>query len=151
MRIYVDTSVLNGLYAEEAPHIQTATRAFFARLDTQAVTLYGSDLVAAEIERTPQPEKRAKLIQSVEDHGLELLPVTEEARQLAERYVSEKIIPARYLPDALYIATAVVHNVPVLVSWNFEHMVKHRTRVEVNRINQARGYPSIDLCTPAEV
>lgn len=87
----------------------------------------------------------------IEQYDVELLPVTEEAQQLAKRYVADKIIPARYLPDALHIATAVVHNIPILVSWNFEHIVKHRTRVEVNRINQTMGYPTIDLCTPEEV
>jgi len=151
MRLYVDTSVFNGLYAREAPHIHAATEAFFARLNTRMVTLYGSDLVATEIERTPRIEKRAALQRTIEEHDVELLPVTEEARRLAERYVAEKIVPARYLPDALHIATAVVHNIPVLVSWNFAHIVKHRTRIEANRINQVMGYPPIDLCTPEEV
>lgn len=111
MRLYLDTSVISALYAHEAPHLRAATETFFAQLNVRMATLYGSDLVAAEIERTPQPAKRA----------------------------------------ALHIATAVVHNIPVLVSWNFAHIVKHRTRVEVNRINQAMGHPPIDLCTPEEV
>ena len=151
MRLYLDTSVINGLHAHDTPHIRAATQAFFARLDVKAVTLYGSDLVAAEIERTPRLDKRAKLYEVIATHDVELLPVTDEARELAERYVTAKIIPARYLPDALHIATSVVHNIPILVSWNFEHIVRHRTRVEVNRINQALGYPTIDLCTPEEV
>ena len=95
MRVYLDTSVVNGLYADEAPHIQAATVAFFHRLQRSAATFYGSDLLAAELERTPRAEKRAKLLQTLTAYHVELLPVTEEARQLAQRYVTAKIIPAR--------------------------------------------------------
>ena len=76
---------------------------------------------------------------------------SEEVETLAQHYVREKVIPSKYIADALHIAIASIHNIPVLVSWNFEHIVKHKTRVEVNRINKSFKFPGIDICSPQEV
>ena len=39
----------------------------------------------------------------------------------------------------------------VVVSWNLEHMVKLKTRIEANGINRLEGYHEIDISTPEEV
>lgn len=39
----------------------------------------------------------------------------------------------------------------ILVSWNFKHLVKHKTRVEVTGVNTLLGYKNIDICAPWEV
>ena len=66
-------------------------------------------------------------------------------------YVDAKIIPTKYLRDAQHVAIAVVRETDVVVSWNLEHIVKVKTRREVNAINQLRGYHAIELATPEEV
>ena len=151
MRIYIDTSVINGIFADDRPWIKQATENFFKMTSRPPFSVYISELVAAEIERTKDSRKRNQLINIVDRYSFELLPATKEAQDLAMSYIKGKIIPAKYLPDAVHIATAVVHNIPLLVSWNFSHIVKHRTRVEVNTINQKLGYPQIDICSPEEV
>ena len=150
MRIYVDTSVINGLYAQDE-RIKDITTQFFRSVKFGRFTLYGSEIVAAEIKNTPNSGKRALLIEIIAEHSIELLPITEEVKTLASYYVENKIIPAKYKADALHIACCAVHNIPLLVSWNFEHIVKHKTRVEVNQINKKLGWPQIDLCSPEEV
>jgi len=37
------------------------------------------------------------------------------------------------------------------VSWNLTHIVKLRTKLEVNGINKTQGYKEIEICTPEEV
>ncbi|MFZ5801282.1 MAG: PIN domain-containing protein [Candidatus Omnitrophota bacterium] len=150
MRIYVDTSVINGLYTKDE-RIKEITKQFFHTVKFGNYTLYGSDIVAAEIEHTPDIEKRTLLTEIVEAYSVEILPISGEIRTLAAHYIEHKIIPAKYLPDALHIACCVVHNIRVLVSWNFKHIVKHKTRIEVNKINQKLGLPQIDLCSPEEL
>jgi len=49
------------------------------------------------------------------------------------------------------LAIAVVQELDVLVSWNFEHLVKLKTRVGVNGLNRLLGYHEIELVSPEEV
>jgi len=150
MRIYIDTSVINGLYAQDA-RIVEITQGFFRSTKFGKFTLYSSNLLADEIKKTKNIGLRQKLIDTLEEYQIELLPISEEVERLAQEYVKEKIIPAKYIADAIHIAFATIHNIPVLVSWNFEHIVQHKTRIEVNRVNKEKGYPQADVCSPEEV
>lgn len=51
----------------------------------------------------------------------------------------------------MHIAIATIHNMDILVSWNFAHIVKVKTRKEVDAINALLGYKSIELASPQEV
>ncbi|MEJ2745490.1 MAG: PIN domain-containing protein [bacterium] len=150
MRIYIDTSVISGLYAQD-DEIKIATENFFEFVQKSGVVLYSAELIAEEIDRTPQAERRNHLMEALAKYDVELLPFSDEINSLANDYVQKKVVPAKYLPDAVHIATASVHNVPVLVSWNFEHIVKLKTKVEINRINRTLGYPQINISSPEEV
>ena len=150
MKIYIDTSVLNGFFCQD-PAIKLATADFFKRVQTKDYILYGSELVAEEIRETQDGKLRQALIDLLQKYEMKILSLSQEVKTLAQCYVDEKIIPKKYLADALHIATAAKHNVPVLVSWNFEHIVKHKTRIEVNCIHQTMDLPQIDICSPQEV
>lgn len=150
MRIYVDTSVINGLYARDTG-IKMATEKFFEFVQKNNAVLYSADLIVKEIDRTPQESKRSKLKEALAEYNIEFLPFSEEIEKTANIYVREKIIPVKYLPDAVHIATASIHNIPILISWNFEHIVKLKTKIEINRINREHGYPQIDISSPLEV
>jgi len=127
------------------------TARFFKDAGLFNYNLYGSEITIEEIEQTPQKSKKILLKSVIEKYQIELLPVTEEARQLAKDYVDAKIIPKKYFADALHIAIAAIYNIPVLVSWNFEHMVKIKTKLEVIRINRQQGYPMVEISSPKEV
>ena len=150
MRIYIDTSVINGLYAQD-PEIRAKTAQFFKDARALSYNLYASEATIEEIEHTPQESKKVLLKNTIEEYQIELLSITEEARWLANRYIDAKIIPKKYFPDALHIAIATSYNIPVLVSWNFEHMVKIKTKLAVIRINRQEGYPIIEISSPQEV
>lgn len=85
------------------------------------------------------------------DCCIQLVPVTAEARGLAQLYVQEGIIPARFLDDALHVAVAVCHRLDVVVSWNMDHLVNMRRVEQINRINLRSAMPSIRIHTPKEV
>jgi predicted nucleic acid-binding protein len=150
MRIYLDTSVISALHGKDA-RLKDIARAFFASLQFRNFTIYGSEIVATEIRNTPDLKLRKLLVAEIEKYSLEILPITEEIEALALRYVGHKIIPVRYRADALHIACCVIYNIPVLVSLNFAHIVRHQTRIEVNSLNQKLQLPQIDLCSPEEV
>ena len=149
MRIYIDTSVINGLYSDNI-EIKTETVRFFKNVRVFGYTLYGSEATIEEIENTPQAPKKRLLKNIIKDYGVEILPTTDEIRILANKYVNAGIIPKKYFPDAFHIAVATIYNVPVLVSWNFEHMVKVKTKLGINRINREEGYALIEISSPKE-
>jgi len=51
----------------------------------------------------------------------------------------------------VHIAAATFHNLDVIVSWNFEHMVKLKTRRDVPAINTLMDYKGIEICSPLEM
>lgn len=74
-----------------------------------------------------------------------------EAAELAERYVSSGIIGVSSYTDARHIATATVHHVTALVSWNFKHIVNLERIHEYNSVNVRLGYSMLEIRTPQEV
>ncbi len=74
---------------------------------------------------------------------------TSEIKTLAEEYVIRGVIPAKHIEDAIHIAIATVNSLDILVSWNFEHIVKLKTKREVNAINLLLGYNQIEIIEPA--
>lgn len=45
----------------------------------------------------------------------------------------------------------VINGIEAIISWNFEHIVKLKTRIMVNGINRLLGYHEIEICSPEEV
>ena len=130
LHYYVDTSVWNFLLEEDRPEAQAITKRFFQQVATLGQMAI-SDIVLQEIERA-MPTRREALFKLLARYTPEQFRLTDEAKELANRYVQAELIPSRYLPDALHLAIAVVQNCDVVVSWNFEHMVKLKTRLGVN-------------------
>jgi hypothetical protein len=46
---------------------------------------------------------------------------------------------------------ASVNNVDAIISWNFKHIVKLKTKKEVLGINALMGYKEIEIYSPLEV
>jgi hypothetical protein len=67
-----------------------------------------------ELQRTKEPPRRKQLLGLIE--GITILPRTEEAEELADLYVKNKIIPLKYRVDALHIAIATLNEMDILVS-----------------------------------
>lgn len=149
LRYYVETSVWNFLLEENRPEHCAATGRFFQRLPGMG-SLYVSEVVLQEIERAPA-ERRAALDRLIERYAPVVLDVTDEAQGLADRYIQEGLIPLKYRNDALHLAAAVIHEVDVVVSWNFEHLVKLKTRQGVNGLNRLLGYREVEILSPEEV
>ena len=66
-------------------------------------------------------------------------------------YLGRDIFPRPARADAVHVAVATVHGVGILVSWNFRHMVRLRTRQLLAAINPLLGYPVLQIVSPLEV
>lgn len=146
-RVYLDTSVISALGDQRAPDRLSLTRAFFERInDFEVVT---SELAKAEIKSTRDDSRRREMLQCLEQ--FRLLPLTDEAEELAHRYIAAAVLPASAPEDALHVALAVLSRQDVLVSWNFKHLVNQRRRAAVHALNASLGLPAIAILAPPEL
>lgn len=155
IKIYLDTSVINFLYADDVPELKKVTEEFFAYVkEGQRYDVYVSDVVINEINKTNDPIKKKKLISIIESYGLTKLPNFKDVEMsaLAEIYLNKGVIPRSKIEDALHIAYAVVFEIDVLLSWNFKHLANIKQEREVLIVNIEIGYNyPIRIVTPMEV
>jgi len=83
--------------------------------------------------------------------GFKILKSNKKIRDLAKVYVERGIFPERYVDDALHVALTTFYEVSYLVSWNFEHLVKVKTRKWVNSVNILEGFREIEIVSPQEL
>ncbi len=150
IKYYLDTTIFNFVFAEGDTEKKDITIKLFKDLSLIAEGIYISDEVIREISRAPE-QRKSQLEGLLKETNPLLLEIDIETEELAERYIKEGIIPERYRGDALDIAVAVINGMEVIVSWNFEHIVKLKTRVMVNGVNRLLGYREIEICSPEEV
>ena len=152
LKVYLDTSIFNfAISTQDVPHEKECTLRFLDLIQKGNCLGYVSDLVIGEIQRTAQQKRQDDLLKVAASYPLESLPLTAEVKELAERYIQEKIIPAKERNDAIHIAVASIYNLDAIISWNFEHMVKFKTKREVKGINALMGYKMIEICSPLEM
>ena len=147
MTLYLDTSVISALFDERNPERQALTKDFFE--GRTADRLLVSELTLAEVENTPSEDLRRSM-RAITDR-YDVVSVTEDAERLAHRYVEAGAVGSTYAADAYHIAIAVVCTADILVSWNFRHIVRRKTRDIVNMINTAVGYPHLEIVSPGEL
>ena len=144
-RIYADTSVFGGIYDDE---FKEPSQAFFAQVRSGQFSLVTSAVVQDEISLAPNAVRRL----FEEMLGLaEVLDITEDALQLRDAYLQAKIVTPRYSTDALHVALATVAGCPLIVSWNFQHIVHFQKIPMYNAVNTLGGYQPIAIFSPREV
>jgi len=149
--IYLETTVFNYPFADDAPQYQAATLQLFDEIKAGKFKAYTSDYVVQELERTKDTEKRERMLAFISNYNIIVLPGNEEAKNLANIYVSADIIPQHHDTDALHIAAATVAGLDCVISLNYKHIVKHKTIMETEFINVREGYKRIFIHSPAEV
>ena len=147
LKVYLDTSVFSAYYDKRVKIRQEQTKLFWQKL--VEYDKYISEIVLDELGAVTNNELRKKLINLTKD--FETLKIDPEAEALADQYIKKEIFPEKYRDDALHLAIATVNGVDILISWNFEHLVKRKTRLEANLANSLNGYKSIDIIVPPEL
>ena len=55
------------------------------------------------------------------------------------------------MTGGLHIAVATVNDLGMIISMNFQHIVKRKTKIGTGNINALNGYRAVEICTPMEV
>jgi predicted nucleic acid-binding protein len=142
-KIYLDTSVISFLYADDAPDKRDITIDFFRDFIRTAIyETYISDFVVAEIENTTDLKHKQRMLSVIADYNISFLELNNrpELDELAANYIKEGIIPEKKLLDAYHIAVAVTNQINILVSWNYKHLANVNRERRINVVNLAKNY-----------
>jgi len=152
LKIYLDTSVINFLFADDAPQFKDITLDFFENY-LNVFDVYISQIVIDEINKTGDADKRLVLIQSITNYNLELYNrINQTIVELAKNYIDFKIIPQNKFEDALHLAFASYYEFDILLSWNFKHLANINKQEKINSFNLNYGYRKpLLLLNPMEV
>lgn len=116
--VYIDTSVVGGVFDEE---FKLWTNVFFAEVKSGQFKSATSELLFEELERVPQQVR--DYIDSLPATQVQTAIYNDEAKELAEEYISAGILGKSSLTDCRHIAIATINNIMIVTSWNFKHIV----------------------------
>jgi hypothetical protein len=51
----------------------------------------------------------------------------------------------------MHVALASTNGIGILLSWNFTHLVKIKTRRMISLINAQENYPAVEIISPPEL
>ncbi len=145
-RIYIDTSVVGGYFDDE---FSADTGLFFERVINGELVIILSDLLEAELLRAPLFVR--ELLLRIPAKYIEKIRISQEAIELADKYINGKVVGKTSRADCQHIAIATLCKADVLVSWNFRHIVNLDRIRGYNGINYQNGYNMIEIRTPKEI
>lgn len=156
IKVYLDTSVINFLYAEDAPEKKEITLEFFDMYVKEGIYIvFISPIVIDEINRTNDEDKRNKLLGVVKTYNINVIDITEEKTEIAKLsslYIEQSAIPKDKLEDAMHIAIATINEMDILLSWNYKHLANINKERIISAINLLAGYTKpLKMVTPMEV
>jgi len=151
--VYVENSVVSYLTAPRArANVRVAAHQDLTRewWDTRRhlFELYASAVVVEEAQ-DGNPDAAAARLKVIA--GLVLLDVTQAARDLATRLLLQRSLPQKAAADALHIATAAVHGMDYLITWNCKHIANAVIFRSIEAVCRANGFEPPVLCTPEEL
>ena len=152
LKLYLDTSVINFLFADDAVDFKNITIDFFENY-LQSYDVFISEIVYLEINKTVDSNKRDQLLDVVKKNRIEIFsPLNKDIELLADQYVNSGIIPEKKYEDALHIAYCTYFDFDILLSWNFRHLANINKQIKINMVNRQNGYmKELNLFNPMEV
>ena len=149
-KVYLETTLFNYYFDADRDILHTDTVNLFAEIADGKYEAFTSNAVADELEKAPAP-KKDKMLALIDEYHITLLRVNDAVDKLADIYVAEEIIPAKYRTDGVHIAMAAVNGMDFIISMNFKHIVKVQTTLRANAINVLKGYRTVSIVSPMEI
>jgi predicted nucleic acid-binding protein len=149
LRAYLETTVFNRYFEEGREHNHETKRLFYM-ITSGDIAAFTSIAVLQEIDKAPEP-KREKMISLFTRYNITVLEVEQSAYDLADLYVEMGVIPARFRLDGVHIAMSAVNHLDCIVSLNFHHINKLKTKTATEIIHRMKGCGNPTICTPMEV
>jgi predicted nucleic acid-binding protein len=144
--VYLDTIIISALFDKRTPERMAQTKQFWDKVSDYNILI--SELVIDEVKGASQPLQN-QMLETIK--GFTILPITENSQNLANYYIENEVFPGKYYDDALHTALATTNQIGILLSWNFSHLVKLKTRRMVSLLNTIYNYSPLEIITPPEL
>jgi hypothetical protein len=148
-RFYLETTLFDYYFNDESDY-HLATVKLFENIGQRLNFGYISDVVDYELQNAPEP-KRSGMLGLINKFNLIILDTNEEILNLANLYIKDGIFSEKSRYEACHIASASVHNVNYLMSFNFKHINNIRIENRASLVNLREGYGPISFSMPMEV
>jgi hypothetical protein len=145
-RCYFDTSIFGGYFDDE---FSKETYILFNRVTAGKIICLYSELTEEELDAAPSRVK--KLFNNLPSRYIERLPINQQIINLADDYITQKVVGRTSREDCTHIATASIHRADLLISWNFKHIVNSNRIIGYNQVNSQHGLPEITIKSPREI
>lgn len=147
LKLYLDTSVISHLFAEDAAEKMADTWEFWEQLLAGKFIVCTSVVTQTEIEACVEP-KRSQMIAALTTLPCEILHETKDVLMLAGKYTQFGVLGEKHWNDLLHISHAVLADCQCVVSWNFKHFVNVKTIDKINNVHSEWGLPQIKIVSP---
>lgn len=148
IRIYLDTSVISYLDQQDSPERMKETQEMWEILKNNKYEIVISNIALLEVSECIE-EKREKLKEYINELNYIEYTLNAETKELANLIIDEGILKPKSIDDALHIASAILSDSDIILSWNFKHLVNVNTINGVRKICFNRSFNRIiDIYSP---
>ena len=147
--VYLETTIVSYLTARPSRDLVNAARQELTwewwekrRHDFE---LFASGIVVLEAS-AGDPQAAGRRLALLEE--VSLLETTEKAVELASELAQRCSLPENASDDALHLATAAVHGMDFLLTWNCKHLANAELVASFETFLLEKEYTSPVVCTP---
>ena len=147
--VYLDTSIFSYLI-DERENLKSFIEITKDWWNTQKeyFKLFISNEVMAELQLGKYPNKKTAINIA---EPIEILPRTDEIREVAEIYIENFIMPKDYEGDAIHLAYSSLYKIDFLLTWNCKHLANANKKLHIRKINTKLGLFVPEIITPLEL
>ena len=149
-KIYLETTVFNYFFDTDRD-ANPATVKLFQEIKDGKYDAYTSTVTVVELKRTIDDVKRNNMLNLITQYDIKVIEADDEVNSLAKVYMDEGIIPKTHENDAQHIAIASIHDIKNIISMNFKHINRKKTKELTAYINKREGYSEISIYSSEEV
>ena len=148
MTLYLDTSVISYLYELDSPDKMDDTLALWEQIKAGEYRAVLSAVTLRELSNCAEP-KRSIMANYLNEIEFDIVRETQEINELAQEIINRGILTPKSFDDCTHIASAIISNCDMIISWNFKHLVNVRTIHGVRAITVSNHYKSVDIYSPS--
>lgn len=149
--VYIETSVWAMTGTDQPEILRGLSLEFLKLCENHFYSAHISDIVGNELKRA-SPEARQIVLGHLNRVNPSTLLANENVEQLAQQFISHGILSERRMEDALHVACAIVHELDILVNWNYRHIANIRKAEAFNAIAVLAGLNgNLEIHTPMEL
>jgi predicted nucleic acid-binding protein len=150
--VYLETTVIGNIAGRLHPNPDISSRQRITR-EWWATASVRYAIVISKITLDEcgdgDPSAAAERLEIV--RGIPLLDESADAEALASLLIQRLAVPPTEPRDALHIATAAVHGVQFIVTWNFKHILNPHLQAKIADACREAGFVPPVICTPEQL